>query len=121
VAFAGAQGAFELNTYVPVMARNVLESIRLLANVSRLFAERCVAGIVADEARCRANAEASPAIATALNARLGYDRVAEIVKESVRTGRSIRELVVERGLMTEAEAAEVLDLEAMTRGGTAGS
>jgi fumarate hydratase class II len=119
VAFAGSQGSFELNTYVPVMARNLLESIRLLANVSRLFADRCIVGIEADEARARAYAEASPAVATALNPYLGYDRVAELVKESARTGRSVRDLVVERRLLPAAEVDRVLDLEAMTRGGLA--
>jgi fumarate hydratase class II len=119
VAFAGSQGSFELYTYVPVIARNLLESIRLLANVSRLFADRCIDGIEADVERARAYADASPAVATALNPHLGYDRVAELVKESVRTGRSVRELVVEQGLLDEAEVARVLDLEAMTRGGLA--
>jgi fumarate hydratase class II len=119
VAFAGSQGSFELNTYVPVIARNLLESIRLLANVTRLFADRCVDGIEADVERARAYADASPAVATALNPHLGYDRVAELVKESVRTGRPVRELVVERGLLDEDEVARVLDLEAMTRGGVA--
>jgi fumarate hydratase class II len=117
VAFAGSQGSFELNTYIPVMARNLLESIRILANVSRLFADRCIDGIEADVARARAHAEASPAVATALNPHLGYDRVAELVKESVRTGRPVRELVVEQGLLPADEVDRVLDLEAMTRGG----
>ena len=119
VAFAGSQGSFELNTYIPVMARNVLESIRILANVSRLFADRCIDGIEADVERCRAYADASPAVATSLNPYLGYDRVAELVKESVSSGRPIRELVVEKGLMSEEDVARVLDLEAMTRGGVA--
>jgi fumarate hydratase class II len=119
VAFAGSQGSFELNTYVPVMARNVLESIRLLANVSRLFATRCIDGIEADEERCRAFADASPAVATALNPYLGYDRVAELVKESVRTGTPVRDLVVTRRLLPRAEVDRILDLEAMTRGGVA--
>jgi fumarate hydratase class II len=117
VAFAGSQGSFELNTYVPVLARNLLESIRLLANVSRLFADRCLLGMEVDEARCRAHAEASPAVATALNPLLGYDRVAELVKESVRSGRSVRELVLAAGLVEPAELDRVLDLEAMAKGG----
>jgi fumarate hydratase class II len=119
VAFAGSQGSFELNTYVPVMARNLLESIRLLANASRVFADRCVDGIEADVARARQYADASPAVATALNPLLGYDRVAELVKESVRTGRSVRELVLEHGLLPAADVDRVLDLVAMTRGGIA--
>jgi fumarate hydratase class II len=119
VAFAGSQGSFELNTYVPVIARNLLESIRLLSNVSRLFARRCIDGIEADVERCRAYADASPAVATALNPYLGYDVVAELVKESVRDGRPVRELVVERGLLAADEVERILDLEAMTRGGVA--
>jgi fumarate hydratase class II len=117
VAFAGSQGNFELNVYLPVMARNLLESIRLLAAVTRLFADRCVAGIEADEERCRAYAEATPQAATALNPRLGYERVAELVKESAKTGRSIRTLVVEHGLVPESEIDAVLDLLRLTRGG----
>src|SRR4029077_8661666 len=80
VAFGGSQGAFELNVFLPVIARNLLESIRLLANVTRLFAERCVDGITADVDRLRAYAEATPQAATALNPLLGYDKVAELVK-----------------------------------------
>ena len=120
VAFAGSQGAFEMNVYVPVMARNLLESIRLLANASRLLADRCVAGMEVDEDRCRANAEASPSAATALNPYLGYAVVAEVVQESVRTGRSIREVVLRRRLMTPRRLDGVLDLDAMTRGGILG-
>ena len=117
VAFAGSQGNFELNVYLPVIARNLLESIRLLAAVSRLFADRCIAGIEADVERCRMYAEATPQAATALNPILGYERVAELVKESAKTGKSIRTLVVEQGLIPEAEVDEVLDLLRLTTGG----
>ena len=82
--------------YLPVISRNVLESIRLLANVTRLFADRCVAGIEADVERCLAYAESSPSLGTSLNPYIGYERAAEIVKESVKTGRSVRDIVVER-------------------------
>ena len=88
VAMAGSQGNFELNVYLPVMARNVLESIRLLATVSRLFADRCLAGLEADVERCRAYAEATPQAAAALNRLLGYDKVAELVKASAETGKT---------------------------------
>jgi len=115
VAFAGSQGSFELNTYLPVMAHNLLESVTLLANVSRLFAHRCIDGIEADVDRCRAYAESSPSLGTALNPHLGYEKAAQLVKESVRSGRSIRELVVAEGLMTDAELDAALDIEAMTR------
>ncbi|HEY6534175.1 MAG TPA: class II fumarate hydratase [Acidimicrobiales bacterium] len=117
VAFGGSQGNFELNVYVPVMARNVLESIGLLANVCVLFAERCVDGIEADEERCRAYAESSPSLGTSLNPYLGYEKAAELVKESVATGRSIRDLVLEQGLMTSEELDRALDVFAMTKGG----
>jgi fumarate hydratase class II len=117
VAFAGSQGNFELNVYLPVMARNLLESIRLLTNVSALFAERCIAGLEADVERCRSYAEATPQAAAALNPRLGYERVAELVQESARTGKSIRALVLEHGLLPEPELDAALDLLALTRGG----
>lgn len=120
VAFAGSQGAFEMNVYVPVMARNLLESIRLLANASRLLADKCIAGMRADVERCRVNAEASPSAATALNPYLGYSVVAEVAQESVRTGRSIREVVLSRRLMKPRDLDRVLDLDAMTRGGILG-
>jgi fumarate hydratase class II len=117
IAFAGSQGNFELNVYLPVIARNLLESIRLLASVSRLFADRCIAGIEADEERCRTYAEATPQAATALNPILGYERVAELVKESAKTGKSIRTLVIEHDLVPEDQVDGVLDLLRLTRGG----
>ncbi|SDT75564.1 class II fumarate hydratase [Actinoplanes derwentensis] len=120
VAFAGTQGDFELNVMLPVMARNVLESIRLLAAVSRLFADRCVAGLEADEEVTRGYAEGSPSIVTPLNRHLGYDEAAAIAKQALATGRSIREVVIERGhvangTLTEAVLDEALDVLRMTR------
>ncbi len=117
VAFAGSQGNFELNVYLPVIARNLLESIRILANASRLFADRCIAGIEANVERCRAYAESSPSLGTSLNPYIGYEAAAEVVKESVATGRSVREIVVERGLLTDEEVDRALDVLGMTRGG----
>jgi len=117
VAFGGAAGNFELNVMLPVIGRNVLESIRLLASVSRVFAERCVAGIEADVERCRAYAESSPSIGTSLNPYIGYEKAAGVIKESTKTGRSIRELVLERGWMTDAELDKALDVLALTKGG----
>ena len=117
IAFAGSQGNFELNVYLPVISRNLLESIRLLANVTRLFADRCVAGIEADVERCRAYAESSPSLGTSLNPYIGYEAAADVVKESVRTGRSVREIVVERGMLTEDEVDRALDVLGMTEGG----
>ncbi|MEU4618515.1 class II fumarate hydratase [Actinoplanes sp. NPDC023801] len=120
VAFAGTQGDFELNVMLPVMARNVLESIRLLAAVARLLADRCVAGLEADEEITRGYAEGSPSIVTPLNRYLGYDEAAAIAKQALATGRTIREVVIERGhvaagTVTEAQLDEALDVLRMTR------
>jgi fumarate hydratase class II len=119
IAFAGATGNFELNVAMPVMARNLLESIRLLAAASRALAVRCVRGIEADVERCRLYAESSPAIVTALAPHLGYEVAAEVVKESSASRRTLREVVVERGLMSPEEVDHALDIVAMTRGGRA--
>jgi fumarate hydratase class II len=120
VAFAGSQGDFELNVMLPVMARNVLESITLLAAASRLLADRCVAGLEADVDVCRTYAEGSPSIVTPLNRHLGYDEAAAIAKQALKEGRSIREVVivrghVESGRITEAELDQALDVLRMTR------
>jgi fumarate hydratase class II len=117
VAFAGSQGNFELNVYLPVIARNLLQSIMLLASVSRVFAEKCIAGIEANVERMREYAESSPSLGTALNPYIGYDKAAELVKKSISTGRSIRELVKEEGLMTDEELDHALDVLGMTKGG----
>src|SRR5918994_7834628 len=97
VTFAGTTGVFELNVTLPLMARNVLESIRLLTNVSRILADRCVDGIVADVDRCREYAESSPSIVTPLNRYLGYEEAAAIAKQSLKERRTIREVVIELG------------------------
>jgi len=117
VAFAGAAGTLELNVMLPVLARNLLESIRLLARVTTLLAERCVAGLAADVERCRRYALASPAIATALNPLIGYEAAAGVVQEAAASGRDLRDVVVGRGLLSPEEADRALDVLAMTRGG----
>ncbi|HVF74168.1 MAG TPA: class II fumarate hydratase [Acidimicrobiales bacterium] len=117
VAFGGAAGNLELNVMLPVIARNLLESIRLLSSVSRVFADKCILGIEANVERCKAYAESSPSIGTSLNPSIGYEKAAEVIKESTKTGRSIRELVLERGWMTDAELDRALDTLAMTKGG----
>jgi fumarate hydratase class II len=117
VAFAGSQGNFELNVFLPVMARNLLESIRLLANVSRVLRDKCIDGIEANVERCKAYAESSPSIGTSLNPYIGYEKAAEVIKESTKTGRSIRELVLERGWMSDADLDKALDVLAQTKGG----
>ena len=117
VAFGGSAGNFELNVMLPVIARNLLESIRLLSTVSRTLADKTVAGIEANVDRCKQYAEASPSIGTSLNPYIGYEKAAEVIKESTKTGRSIRELVLERGWMTDAELDKALDVLALTKGG----
>jgi fumarate hydratase class II len=122
VAFAGAAGNFELNVMLPVIARNVLESIRLLANVSRVFADRCVAGIEANAERCKEYAESSPSIVTPLNHYVGYDEAAKIAKQALAERKTIREVVIERGhvpdRISEEKLDEVLDVLSMTRPAT---
>ena len=121
VAWSGAAGNFELNVMLPVIARNVLESIRLLANVSRVFADRCVAGITANVERCREYAESSPSIVTPLNHYVGYDEAAKIAKQALAERKTIRQVVIERGhvpgAITEEQLDEVLDVLSMTRPG----
>ncbi|TDB75231.1 class II fumarate hydratase [Micromonospora sp. KC723] len=119
IAFAGSQGDFELNVMLPVMGRNLLESIKLLAASSRLFADRLVVGLVADAEVCLAYAEGSPSIVTPLNRHLGYDEAASIAKEALARQVSIREVVISRGhvdsgRLTEEQLDEALDLLRMT-------
>jgi fumarate hydratase class II len=97
VAFAGSQGNLEINVMMPVMARNVLESARLLAAVARLLADRVVEGAQADAARCREYAESSPAIVTALNRYVGYEEAASIAKQALLEKRTIYDVVRARG------------------------
>jgi fumarate hydratase, class II len=115
VTVAGTQGAFELNVRVPVIARNLFESIRILTSASRLLAEKCVDGVEANEETLRRNAESTPAIATALNPHIGYDRGTEIVNEAVASRRTIREVALEKGV-DEETLDKALDLRAMARG-----
>ena len=117
VTWSGANGNFELNVMMPVMAHNLLESIGLLAAASRTFATRCVDGIEANSERVRELLERNAVVVTALNPHIGYDNGARIVKEAAATGRSIRELVLEAGLMTSEELDSALDLKKMTEGG----
>jgi fumarate hydratase, class II len=119
VAAAGASGSFELNVAMPVMARNLLESVRLLAASSRLLAERCVDGITANAERMRQYAESSPSVVTPLNRFIGYEAAAKVAKQALADGATIRETVirlgyVERGELTEEQLDEALDVESMT-------
>ncbi|MEU6708268.1 class II fumarate hydratase [Streptomyces wuyuanensis] len=120
VAVAGAAGNFELNVMLPVMAKNLLESVRLLANASRLLADRTVDGITADEERAREYAESSPSVVTPLNKYIGYEEAAKVAKKSLAERKTIREVVleggyVERGALTLEQLDEALDVLRMTR------
>jgi fumarate hydratase class II len=120
IAWGGAAGNFELNVMLPMLGRNVLESIRLLANVTRLLADRCIDGITANVDRLRELAESSPAIVTPLNRYLGYEEAASIAKQALAERKTIRQVVVERGhvdagRLTEGQLDEALDVMRMTR------
>lgn len=117
VAWSGANGNFELNVMMPVLTHNLLESIELLTTASRTFAERCVDGIEANRRRAQELLERNAIVITALNPYIGYDNGAKIAKESVATGRTVRELVLEAGLMSEEDLDKALDLKKMTEGG----
>ena len=116
VTIAGSRGNFELNVMMPVLTQSLLESISLLSNGITAFTERCVVGIGANPRRCRELLERNPAIATALNLRIGYDRAADVAKEAARDGVSVREVVLRHGLIPENELDEALDVKGMTEG-----
>jgi fumarate hydratase, class II len=114
IAIGGMQGHFELNVFVPLMARNLLDSIKLLASASRLLAEKCVDGIEANREQCERYAELTLSAATALNPYIGYDKGAEIVKEAASSGRSLREVAREHGI-EERILDEALDYRKMAK------
>ena len=119
VTVGGLSGAFELNVYIPMMARNVLESFTLLANVSKLFAEKCIEGLVANDAHLLQLAESSPSIVTPLNSAIGYEEAAKVAKEALKEKKTIRQTVIDRGLigdkLSEAELDKRLDVLAMAK------
>jgi fumarate hydratase, class II len=122
VAFSGSQGNLQLNVMMPVMARNLLESARLLAAAARLLADKVVDGAEADVERTREFAESSPSIVTPLNKYLGYEEAAAVAKQALQERRTIRDVVVERGHvrdghLTEEQLDTALDVLAMARGG----
>jgi fumarate hydratase, class II len=114
IAIGGMQGHFELNVFVPLLARNLLDSIKLLSSASRLFAEKCVDGIEANRETCEHYAELTLSAATALNPYIGYDAASEIVKEAASSGRSLREVARERGVDDEI-LDKALDYRAMAK------
>ncbi|TVR55055.1 MAG: class II fumarate hydratase [Gemmatimonadales bacterium] len=116
----GSRGNFELNVMMPVMAQAFLESALLLSNATRAFTEKCVRGITANETRARELLEKNPAIATALNLHIGYDVASEVAKQAAKEGRSVRDVVLERGLLDEAKLDEALVVRDMTEPGLPG-
>src|SRR5580704_14018972 len=121
ITWAGANGNFDLNVMMPVMAHDLLESIRLLANAIDAFCEKCVRGIVANKERCRELVELSMAMVTSLAPIIGYDRAAEIAKESAKTGKTVREICRERHVLPEPELHRALDPVEMTKPGGEGA
>jgi fumarate hydratase class II len=117
ITWSAANGNFELNVMMPVLSHNLSESISILANAARVFAERCVEGLEANEERARELVERNVIVVTALNPHIGYDAGAKVAKEALATGKSVREVVLEQGLMSEADLDRVLDLKKMTEGG----
>jgi fumarate hydratase class II len=109
ITWGGGNGAFELNVYIPMMARNVLESFTLLSNVSKLFAERCIDGLIANEKHLRELAESSPSIVTPLNSAIGYEEAAKVAKEALKERKTIRQTVIDRGLIGDKLSEEELD------------
>src|ERR671922_27176 len=115
ITVGGMQGQFELNVRIPLIARNLLQSIHLLSTTSTLFAEKCVEGIQANLEGCERSAESTLAVATALNPYIGYDKAADIVKEAAASGRTLREVAREHGV-DEATLDEALDLRKIAAG-----
>ncbi|MFB6160796.1 MAG: aspartate ammonia-lyase, partial [Haloferacaceae archaeon] len=120
VSAGAAEGQIDLNLYKPVLAHNFLQSADLLANAADAFAEKFVAKLEANEERCAEQVERSMALATALNPAIGYDAASKVAKQALQEGRTVREVAVDEGYLTEAEADEVLDPERMTHTGILG-
>lgn len=114
IALAAQAGQLELNVMMPLIAYDLIHSIEILGNTIAVLTERCIQNITANKERCLAYAEGSLALVTALNTHIGYLNAAEVAKESLASGKSLRQIVLEKGLMTEAELAEVLNLEQMS-------
>ena len=120
IAVCGMSGNFELNAMMPVMAYDLLQAIRLLSSVSRVFADRCVAGITANVERCQESVERNLALCTALAPRIGYDKAAAISKEAYATNRTIREIAREWKILPDDEIDALLDPRKMTEPGDLG-
>lgn len=117
VTWGGANGNFELNAMMPVMAHNLLQSIEILANAAEAFRKSCIEGLEADSERARSLLEKNVVVVTALNPKLGYDAASRVAAQALASGRSVREVVLAEGLMDERELDAALDLQSMTGGG----
>jgi fumarate hydratase class II len=120
IAYCTQAGQLELNVMMPIMAYNLCQAMEILTRGLQLFTSRCVQGIEANEQMCRFWAERSLAIVTALNPYIGYAQAATVCAEALRTGRSIREVVLQRGLLPPEQLDRILDLERMAQGGIQG-
>jgi fumarate hydratase class II len=120
ITLAGMYGNLDLNVMMPVIARDLLESLELLGNAARVLREKCVCGIRANVAQCRAYAERTAALVTAVAPLIGYDQAAKVFKKAIAEDRSIREVILAEGLVDEKRLDEELDLDKLTRGGRAG-
>jgi aspartate ammonia-lyase len=114
IALAAQAGQLELNVMMPLIAYNLIHSIEILGNTLAALTERCIQGIMANRDRCLEYAEGSLALVTALNPHIGYLNAAAVAKESLETGKSLRQIVIEKKLMSAEELAKVLDLEQMS-------
>ncbi|WP_115862668.1 class II fumarate hydratase [Halorussus litoreus] len=121
VSAGAAEGQIDLNLYKPVLAHNFLQSSELLANSAEVFAEKFVAKLEANEAHCESQVEQSMALATALNPHIGYDKASKAAKTALKEGKTVKQVVVEKGYLSESEAEKVIDPEAMTHRGILGS
>jgi fumarate hydratase class II len=117
ITIAGSRGNFELNVMMPVLAQSLLESITLIASISRTFTDRCLVGIEANPERAQELLEKNPAIATALNPYIGYDQAALVAKDAIDRGLSVRDIVLSKGLLSEDKVNEALDVRGMTEPG----
>ena len=118
VTISGSRGTFELNVMMPVLAQALLESITLMANAARVFADRCGVGIEVNEDRCQELLERNPSVATALNPYIGYDKAAVVAKTSAKEKISVREVVMRENLLPEGvDIDEALDVRGMTEPG----
>jgi aspartate ammonia-lyase len=120
IAFAAQAGQLELNVMMPLMAYSIIQSIRILTNGCRMLREKCVEGIIANADRCLSYAERTMGLATALSPHLGYQQAAEVAKESLATGRSIKEIVLEKRLLPPEKLSRILDTHVMTEPGIPG-